>query len=428
MTLQVGDRAYTEAAWVSQYAGHPWAPFSFLVAECLRQAYVHTQAHGMLLFQQPYWHNTQDLSGDLSLTRAFTLSTATEWGGVGRAWAEMPLEVSHVDALVIFAIQTMRETQVDLQVTVIDASTNTDSATSSTVITEDARDGAARTQTSSGVLQGSPNDLARLYDAEAPFLGAFRVHMARVRVPLSNVATDQPGKCEIRVEARANGWNDGTQTFNQPIGFMPLWVEARAAMDDFDTVLVDTAEGGTTLSPLALSLGQDVTYEDLRRLHRQEDWAMAYRPETHLNLCVAGDGWDDYSGGASAAVGPFNFNPGAGAEEIIITDLWVNAEHAQNGGIECGAECFCQPGETVRLSFALTGSVGTITVNVDCSDAENGTEVTDSVDFSGATNGGEWVVLQITMQRTVGSAADNEVRQLRASEKVLTSLPGPQND
>lgn len=428
MALQVSDRAYAESGWVSQYAAHPWAPLSFLLAESLRQAYVHAQAHGRVLLQQPYWYDAQDLSGDLSRTRAFTLGSASVWGGVARGWVPVPKETSHLDALVIFAVQTMRETQVDLRLTIVDGSANTDNATSATLVALDPREEAARAPVAFGLVGGSQNDRARLYDAEAPFLGPFRVHLARVRVALSNVPTDDAGRCEVRVEARANAWNDGTEVYDIPVGLMPLWVEVLSSMDDFQTTLVDTAEGGTTLSPLALSLGQDVTAETLDRVRKQQDWSMARRPQTHLNLCVADDGWDDYSGGASAAVGPFGLIASGSAETIISTDLWISKEFAQHASLECGAECLTAVGETVRLAFTFTGSVGAATGNVDCADTDNGTEVTATVTTSLVTLGDEWVTLTITMQRTVGSGSTNEVRQLRVSETEIASLPGPVND
>lgn len=426
MTLQMGDRAYAEAGWVSQYATHSRAPLSFLIAEALRQAYLHSQWHGRTLVQQPYWYDVQDPSGDLSRTRAFKLAGKTDWGGVARGWATVPRETSHLEAVFIFAVQGFSEALAELRVTVIDASANTDQGESATVITEDAREAAGRANINAGRIQASQNDLARLYDAEAPFTGPFRVHVVRARVALSNVDTDTPGDCEIRVEARANRVDENGDA-SYTVAVQPLWAEVLAVMDDFDTGFVETAEGATTLSPLALALGLDITAEKLERVHKAQDWAIARRPETHLSLCTAPDGWDDYSGGSSSAVGPLDLTPTGSAETVISTDLWITPEAAL-ADLICGAECLCQVGNEVEIHFSVTGSLGTQTVTVTCTPTDNGTEVTQTITTGSATAGGEWVTLTIAMERTVGVATNNEVRQLRCAEDEIASLNGPLND
>ena len=77
---------------------------------------------------------------------------------------------------------------------------------------------------------------------------------------------------------------------------------------------------------------------------------------------------------------------------------------------------------------AFTGSLGSASGTIDCTNAANGTEQSVSVSLSGVTNGGEAVTVQMSIQRTVGAATNNEVRTVRVQEEEIALLPAPLNE
>ncbi len=432
MTLQMGDRPYAEAAWVPQFVSHPGAPFQYGLAEILRCAFMHSQNHARTCLQQSWTYDVRDLSGDLAVTRALRLGSSVAYGGIARGWRRIPRETSHLQAVFIFALQTFNETQLDLQLTAIDSSANTDTDSQSMIITEDSRDGAGRARVSNGVVTTSLNDSIRLRDAEFPFVGPFRVHTARAFLQLGQgspgVDPDNPGVCEIRLEARANGIN-ASGTYNQPVSIQPLWAEVFTVMDDFaPSPVVVTGEGATNMSPFRLAFDRDVLGEDIERIRDAQDWAMQRRGTCHMSMVTAGDDWDDYSGGSSSAVGTLDIDATSTRTLVIHTDLWVTPEMASQGDIDVGAVCELGSGDEVTVDFDFIGGLGTESGQVICADTDNGNEVTDTITIGNATNGGELVEVAIYVELTATGPGPTEVRQLRFEDVELAALSAPQNN
>lgn len=189
----------------------------------------------------------------------------------------------------------------------------------------------------------------------------------------------------------------------------------------------------STTSPLAFSMCRDILADGagLRLLARTQNWAHAERRICHLSLAAGPDGWDDYSGGAGTAVGTLSVTVTGSAVTIVDTDIWIDEETAVSGALRGGVEAHCTTGsENVRTIFTITGSLGSRTITLDCTTTNNDTEVSGTTGLTPVTNGGEWCRVQVSVQRTSGSALDHELRALRLEEEVLTtsSLPDPLDD
>lgn len=182
----------------------------------------------------------------------------------------------------------------------------------------------------------------------------------------------------------------------------------------------------TTLDPARFALGADVLFDaaGLRPISEVLAWVWGLRVQCHLALNVSADDWDDYSGGATDAVGTLRFpDPTGTSVEYLHTHVWISTDIAENSSLELGGMCNLTGSDEVTLSFALTGSVGTVTQTVLC-DTDD-TESTATLAFASATLGGEWCNLTVSTERTTGSSS-NQVRTIRVEETIMTPpLPDP---
>lgn len=179
-----------------------------------------------------------------------------------------------------------------------------------------------------------------------------------------------------------------------------------------------------TLDPLFTAIGQDIVI-NLQRALRAMNWAYVYRQQTHLCMAVGEAGWDDYpsitcgDAGSGLAVSVFNAVATGSSTSLIDTDIWVDADDLLRD-IEVGVECdITTAANTITTTFTFTGGLGSASATVACAQANNDTEVTNSFDLTTVTSGGEWVRVQILIQRTAGAATDNVVRHLRISETEI---------
>jgi len=186
----------------------------------------------------------------------------------------------------------------------------------------------------------------------------------------------------------------------------------------------------TTLSPERFAFGQDVLFDDpigLLDVSKMLNWAYGFRDQCHLSLCVADDAWDT----AAAAVGPLKISGVGSKVDVIDTDLWLDKDEVLHGHLVGAAEVVVAASTTVVVSFALTGVTSTQTATITYVGAiAAGTETTTTgphIDPSAAGDGDEWFRLVISVERTVGSGA-NEVRTLRAEMLDDGDTPDPLND
>lgn len=194
----------------------------------------------------------------------------------------------------------------------------------------------------------------------------------------------------------------------------------------------------TTRSPLEFASCQDVTYEKLRDIARAQNWGLTHRNTCHFSLTVGGDGWDSYpvasdgqAAGTAQAIATLGITANATLIQPVETSIILNADVAQLGDVEFGVECAVPPGNTVRVSCRLVGSLGTGVIDVDCTNADNNSEVVVPLGgLTGVTPGGEWVSVFITVQRIAGTDTDIPVRTVRLEETVIADivLPDPLND
>lgn len=180
----------------------------------------------------------------------------------------------------------------------------------------------------------------------------------------------------------------------------------------------------TTASPAKYALGQPILSEStgLLEVSQALNWVYGYRPEQHLGLTLAQDGWD----GSSLAPGTLRCEVTTALATFIDTDLWLSPEAAL-ADLELSAECAVGGGDVVTVSWVLTGSLGSTTATVTCSAAHNLTERTTTAALSGVTAGGEWVRLVVKAQTTTGTGS-HELVEVVVEEATQTSLPDPNND
>lgn len=196
----------------------------------------------------------------------------------------------------------------------------------------------------------------------------------------------------------------------------------------------------TESSPLQTAIGQDILAEDLLAIAQAIHWAFINRRECHLAMATGSVGWDDYPGAACATAPDGNAVPAlsliatGSAVTHIDTDLWIDADTAALGSLELGAQArVTTAANTLRVSFILTGGLGTSTDTIDFTTANSlpavDQEVSTTRTLSAVTAGGEWVRLSIQVQRTAGAATDNELRHVRVQETELAigSVPDPQD-
>lgn len=197
--------------------------------------------------------------------------------------------------------------------------------------------------------------------------------------------------------------------------------------------MTKTVNVPSTLSPARLSVGADITAEDLLELHHAQTFSSAHYGETHLSLTTAGPGWDDHAAygavpaGGGYATGALGLLATGSAEVELDEMLWIDREHAA-GELECAIEAQCAAGNVVRCVFSVTGGLGVATATVDADDTRNGDEVMQTMALAGATAGHEWVRLRMSVQRLAGASLLNEVRSVRVDERELATLPDPSDD
>ncbi len=198
----------------------------------------------------------------------------------------------------------------------------------------------------------------------------------------------------------------------------------------------------TTTSPLFTAIGQDVLADGrgLRRIARALHWALVYRRECHLSMACGADGWDDYpalpcAGVADTrAVATLDAVATGAARALVDTDLWIDPDTAALGSVVLGAVAYVATvGNTLRVTFTLTGGLGTSTDQIDFTTVDSApavdSEKTATRALAAITAGGEWVRLQISIQRVAGAATNNELRNLRVQETELTigTMPDPED-
>jgi hypothetical protein len=198
----------------------------------------------------------------------------------------------------------------------------------------------------------------------------------------------------------------------------------------------------TTETPLFTAIGQPVLADGrgLRRIARALHWALVYRRECHLSLACGSDGWDDYpalpcAGVADTrAVGTLDAIATGTPRTVIDTDLWIDPDTAALGSLVLGAVAYVATGgNTLRVTFTLTGGLGTSTDTIDFTIVDSAPAVdlekTVTRALAALTAGDEWVRLEVSIQRVAGVATNNELRNLRVQETELSigSVPDPED-
>jgi hypothetical protein len=180
----------------------------------------------------------------------------------------------------------------------------------------------------------------------------------------------------------------------------------------------------TTISPVRMSLGQLVLSQDIAAIGALLNFVFGRRRQQHIGLITARDGWS-----SGSEVGTLRATADGTQRTIIDTDIWVDRDAAR-APMTFGAECSVLAANTVRVSCRLTGGLGTVTVApADHANADNGTEKTAAITTSSVTNGGEWMRVEILLQRITGAGTTNQIIELRLEEdEVTSSLPDPDND
>lgn len=200
--------------------------------------------------------------------------------------------------------------------------------------------------------------------------------------------------------------------------------------------MTKTLDQTSTLSPVRIAVGEDITDEQLLEVHQAQNYSVAQFGECHLSMAVGSAGWDDHGAyglvpaGAGDAAGVMSLIATATEEDELLVDMWIDADHAA-GELELGVECACEVGTSVRVVWYLEDDTGlaTTSASVTCTDADNGDEVTTTVSLAGvAPTDGGWVLARISVQRAAGAGTASEVRNLRAEETPLTTLPDPDDD
>lgn len=188
----------------------------------------------------------------------------------------------------------------------------------------------------------------------------------------------------------------------------------------------------SVLSPAAISVQADITSDDMLEIVRGQGYSTTHYGECHLSLTTAEDEWDDHAAygpepepAFPCAVGPMGILATDVLETEIVTDIWIDPDHAL-GTLELGVEGKLGAANTVEVTFELAGNVGTSSKVVTLTDADNGTEVVELKTLEAVTTGG-WVMVEIKVQRTAG-ALGNEIRALRIEELELETLPDPSDD
>ncbi len=195
----------------------------------------------------------------------------------------------------------------------------------------------------------------------------------------------------------------------------------------------------TNRSPTEISMGQEIYYDNagLKTIVNAEHWALTERGTCHLALATGTDNWDDdpasacgSDAGVSNAVGTLQIKASASLVTVINTDLWID-EDASVTTMTFGAECHVAvAAEQVTVTYFLSGGLGNATTTTVHTDTDNDTEKTSTSSLSAVTNGGEWVELQIKIQRTAGASANHQLRTVRVEETVYaaTSIADPANN
>ena len=396
MTLRIGDRLYTQSGFIPHSVHHPHRALTSSVGQMLRTAYVTAHRHGRTRLTQSNGHNYLSMSTDSSLPR--NVIPSGSWVGIFKGYSLVPRETSHITVFMAFIVAPFQRATVRHRVTLIDSLSVSDQRTVQYEVEEIQTVGAPSLGSPSGDTIGDQ----------------FMVKLVAVRLALSNVSTQTPGVCEIRAEV------------DPDFPYLSVWGAVRSESADFDTALVDTAEGATTLSPFRLASAEDVVFEDLRRIKRMADWAIIYRPQNILSLATAMAGWDDYAGGSSSAPATWDLSPGAGLERVISTDHWTSVE-TSNGQLLVGSECNVPIGSTVTVTFTATGGLGATSASVVCTNANNGSEVASTLSLAAVTAGEEWVLVEVEMQRSAG-AGTCDLRTIRVDEDELPGVNPPADD
>lgn len=221
--MTFGDKRYDEAELNAFHIGHPHAPVVFHLGNVLRQTYAYAQRRGMVLLQQSYPFNVQDLQADLTNNRGFVSSGSTTRVGVARGWCPIPIEVTHLVCDAIFAIQSFSAVEVTHRL-IARNGTGCDRNDAAVEYPEGT--------SVPGYIFGYVRDarfqarLNRYVAADFPYAGPVAVRWQQLDLPLSNVGTT-PGVCQIRVEALANKTANGS-TYGTPVAYQPLWYQVRA--------------------------------------------------------------------------------------------------------------------------------------------------------------------------------------------------------
>lgn len=205
--------------------------------------------------------------------------------------------------------------------------------------------------------------------------------------------------------------------------------------------MTKTAER-TTLSPLFTAIGQPILADGrgLRVIARALHWALVYRRECHLSMACGSDGWDDYpalpcAGVADTrAVATLDAVATGTPRTLVDTDLWIDADTAALGSLTLGAVAYVATvGNTLRVTFTLTGGLGASTDTLDFTTVDSApavdSEKVATRALAAITAGDEWVRLEVSIQRIAGAATNNELRNLRVQETELAigSVPDPED-
>lgn len=180
----------------------------------------------------------------------------------------------------------------------------------------------------------------------------------------------------------------------------------------------------TTIEPTRFSIGQPIRAADLLTVSQMVNYVYGNRRQTHMALTCAPANW----GPAGTNPGTLFFVAEAAAANVIDTDIWVNAD-AVLTTITFGAECVTGAANTQVLVCTLTGNVGSQNVTLTFTNANNGAELTGTIDLTLVSNTREFIHCVISQQRTVGAATTNYISTIRLEENtVASSLPDPDNN
>ena len=186
----------------------------------------------------------------------------------------------------------------------------------------------------------------------------------------------------------------------------------------------------STLNPLALASGRPVLATGAAaraelgglEVSQQVNYNFGFRRQCHLSLAAGEDGW----GSSGSEIGTLALVGFTTSESPLVTDFIPSAEAALST-MTCGAVCeHVQAGTTARITFSATGNVGTDSDTIDCTNGDNGNEVTGTIDLTNVTDDGGWVALTISVVRQAGAGTLHEVQELNLEEdEVTSSLPDP---